>query len=146
VEDSVHYDLTNPAKEDEWIYHEPFSSEGVIRLGPQHRPLYLSLLHQVHCVRDYNDALTGHLQHTNMGHSTHCLNYLREWILCNADLTLEDGDLSERDFDTQRQGGNYVCRDWKALWGFMEGNWEEWQSYSASHNIGPAHVDDDIQL
>ena len=69
--------------------------------------------------RDDDDADTGL-------HWAHCLNYLRQTILCNPDLTLEpeieegSGDVGEGLHVT------HVCRDWSKVHAFVSKNWDDW--------------------
>ncbi|THV07186.1 hypothetical protein K435DRAFT_581864, partial [Dendrothele bispora CBS 962.96] len=45
----------------------------------------------------------------------HCLMYLRQIFLCNADLTLEDGDFTGKNYTTQRIADTRKCRDWSTV-------------------------------
>lgn len=68
-------------------------------------------------------------------HLEHCLNYLREVALCAADITLEPGDFTERNFDLHRTGATHMCRDPKRLYELVENNWAEWYIYMNRRNI-----------
>jgi hypothetical protein len=56
---------------------------------------FVAMFHQLHCLRLFQAALTGQ---NDQGHAHHCLNYIRQWSLCQADLTLEAGDFTTQDF------------------------------------------------
>ncbi|KAG0700586.1 hypothetical protein DFH29DRAFT_615412 [Suillus ampliporus] len=75
------------------------------------------MFHQLHCLRRFREALTG--QGSSQGHTHHCLNYLRQSTLCQADLTLEAGDFTTWDFTQRRVGATHVCRDWGALYDYV---------------------------
>ena len=57
-----------------------------------------------------------------MGHVWHCLNYIRQNVLCSPDLSLEPGDFEERNFEVDRNNGIHVCRDWDQIYRFMNDN------------------------
>ncbi|KAJ7890290.1 hypothetical protein B0H13DRAFT_1626446, partial [Mycena leptocephala] len=64
----------------------------------------------------------------------HCLNYLRQMILCMLNLTLEspNGLSGSRNFDTDRHSSVHVCKDWKKVYSAMGANWERWTNISTS--------------
>lgn len=65
-------------------------------------------------------------------HASHCLNYLRQTILCAADLTLEpeielgSGNVGEG------LGVTHVCKDWSKVHEFATRNWEEWDDLQSN--------------
>lgn len=113
VEESVHYSLTDPEAHAEWMYGTPYGG-GTYRVGTINRTLVGTMFHQLHCVRTMRkllaegDTVTDH-------HAQHCLRYLREEILCEANTTLEPGDFTTSNFTERRTGATYVCRDWTTL-------------------------------
>ncbi|KAH7912746.1 hypothetical protein BJ138DRAFT_1112043 [Hygrophoropsis aurantiaca] len=122
VEESVHFDLLSPEARLEWLATSP-PGTGSIRMGKDNRSFFVSMFHQVHCLRYFRQALNGHPEEE---HVHHCLNYLRQWTLCQADLTLESGDFISRNFTLQRQGETHVCRDWNTVFDEVSVNWVEW--------------------
>ncbi|KAK7688203.1 hypothetical protein QCA50_008573 [Cerrena zonata] len=113
VEESVHYPVLGSTSDKVWSSITS-SSYGYIRLGPEHRLFDTSMSHELHCLRVLNLALgESHIPETK--HIQHCLNYIRQGILCDSDLTLEPGDFEERDLTVEKVGATYVCRDW-SLW------------------------------
>ena len=84
------------------------------------------MYHQLHCLRALNLAF-GLSRNIAPPHVQHCLNYLRQAALCGADLTLERGDFTKRDFDQpQAQGETHTCRDWTVVYAAMKDNWGKW--------------------
>lgn len=97
------------------------------------------MYHQIHCLDALRLAIQGKKPHGehNLGssgkehwqenHSDHCLNYLRQTILCNADLTLEEEFPEEGSHDVgEGLGAKHVCRDWSLVHEYVERNYEEW--------------------
>ncbi|TFK75557.1 hypothetical protein BDN72DRAFT_892074 [Pluteus cervinus] len=71
--------------------------------------------------------------HDPAWHVNHCLNYLRQTILCNADLTLEpEIKLGSQDVG-EGLGVTHVCKDWSGLYDFAEQNTKEWQEWRKGH-------------
>ncbi len=86
----------------------------------------VGMFHELHCLRVLNFAFDRSHKATG-DHVHHCLNYLRQMALCSADVTLEPGDFTKRNFDGSRTGSVHVCRDWSALYDAMEENWDQWE-------------------
>lgn len=65
-------------------------------------------------------------------HSGHCLNFLRQAILCNSDITL-DPLFDDRDgtiVGTDGLGVTHICRDWSQVYAYVTENqrslmWED---------------------
>ncbi|KAF9256978.1 hypothetical protein L218DRAFT_880547, partial [Marasmius fiardii PR-910] len=129
VQESTHYSLnvSDPMSEFEWLTlpSNPLGF-GRVNLGSNHRLLTVVFWHQMHCVFEMARAAMNksHPQATP-GHIRHCLNYLRQSFLCDADYTLEFGDFMERDYERERVGDTKVCRNWEAVFEEMEHRMEE---------------------
>ncbi|KAL2062558.1 hypothetical protein VTL71DRAFT_6824 [Oculimacula yallundae] len=93
--------------------------------GPGYAELYqASVVHQLHCMgvlRDYTRAYETGLPPPRGGnmHVRHCIEYLRQIILCNADTTLEQTN-AEGAFTAQ--DAVHQCRDWNLVKAFLEEN------------------------
>ncbi|KAH8112857.1 hypothetical protein DFH11DRAFT_1841941 [Phellopilus nigrolimitatus] len=153
LEDSRHYALAGNGDADadldadaEWESLYPGGSAGFVRLGLQRRFFGLSVYHQMHCLDSLRYAVLGraHAARRSEGgaagsgekgkrevpHAQHCLNYLRQTVLCAADLTLEPEvvrgslDVGEGLFAT------HVCRDWSKVHAFVEQNFEEYERWA----------------
>ena len=124
VEESVHYSLTDGAHE-EWMYGNP-NGGGTYRVGPFNRTLVDTMFHQLHCVRTMHKLLAEGGTEITDRHAQHCLRYLREEILCEANTTLEPGDFTTSNFTEKRAGATYVCRDWTQVYNEVEQNWAAW--------------------
>nr|GAT60886.1 predicted protein [Mycena chlorophos] len=100
VEESSHYSFLPEARE-AWYTAFP-DGFGAIRLGHHHRVFYVSMYHELHCLQQFRDTLVDVGPRVDWGHLHHCLNYIRQRALCQADLTLEPGDFTKRDFARDR--------------------------------------------
>lgn len=122
-EESVRFALDSPEAKIEWLSTSP-PGTGHVALGAENRAFFVAMFHQLHCLRLFQAALTGQ---NDQEHAHHCLNYLRQWSLCQADLTLEPGDFTTRDFEQHRVGATHVCKDWGELYDSVAVNWRDRQ-------------------
>ncbi|TFK68842.1 hypothetical protein BDN72DRAFT_841320 [Pluteus cervinus] len=130
LQESVRFELNtnNPLLESEWgtITNYP-KGWGRVHLGPDDRVFNVVFYHQLHCVRQLQRAI---LDRNNTiaprEHVGHCLNYLRQTFLCEANPSLEEGDFWERDYEVDRLGDTLVCKDWTKAYEELEKNFERW--------------------
>ncbi|OJJ69566.1 hypothetical protein ASPBRDRAFT_281622 [Aspergillus brasiliensis CBS 101740] len=102
---------------------------------PDAAELYMvSSVHQLHCLRILRDVIVkvdndnGNMSVKVDKHVFHCLDYLRQAIMCAGDTTLEwarvrrnaNGDLAGYFFDGR--GSSHQCRDWTTIVGILEAN------------------------
>ncbi|KAJ7914871.1 hypothetical protein B0H13DRAFT_2324871 [Mycena leptocephala] len=136
VEESIHYSLS-PEARPAWYAAFP-DGVGSVRLGLHHRTFFVSMYHELHCLQQFRDTLMDPYPQPNskLSHLHHCLEYLRERALCQADLTLEPGDFTKRNFAEDRVGATHVCRDWNAVISKVDDNWNDWVSvWKEFHNV-----------
>lgn len=126
MEESRHYAVTGPDALDEWASGSPVGY-GYLRLGEESRGFSLAMFHELHCLHVMRLPLDGVASPHNLGHMQHCLNYLRQFILCSPNLTLEPADVLTRDFEEDREGATHVCRNWEVMYDEMAENWREWE-------------------
>jgi len=128
LEESWRFRVSNQTVET-WWNNLPIDF-GYVRLGPEHRIFAVSMNHQHHCLYLISKALatlSGPLKQHDAGHLQHCLNYLRQNILCEADRTLEPPDWLHRNLAVQRaEARPRTCRDWSAIRGYAANNFDEW--------------------
>ncbi|EPE24425.1 hypothetical protein GLAREA_08277 [Glarea lozoyensis ATCC 20868] len=79
----------------------------------------VSVMHQVHCVAELKRAL---IQYRKDGvtqiadeHLDHCTEYLRQAVICHADLTLERPENMTFPQGSTGWGDMHRCRDWDAV-------------------------------
>jgi len=125
AESTRYPDISSNVSSGMWLTQFP-AGAGYTHLGPDYRAFYTSMWHELHCLRvihllleDPDDDSFG-----GEGHLQHCLNYLRQYVLCGADDTLEPGDykvMEERGEDVifERE-----CMDWQKIFDFNNRNEE----------------------
>jgi len=97
---------------------------------PEDAEIYsISMTHQLHClavlrhvIREY--AKGNKSRFAGAGHEYHCLDYIRQSILCAGDTTLDYAEMSDG-YGLAGSGGfsgagsKHQCRDWNAIRDFM---------------------------
>ncbi|OJA16844.1 hypothetical protein AZE42_03620 [Rhizopogon vesiculosus] len=133
---SEHYSTSGIMAWSEWNSLDYFPrGHGFVRLGPNGiiftpscvrrspfagRIFGISMFHQIHCMEMIRLALI----HGPNKRSGHCLNFLRQTILCNSDITLDpllddsDGTMG----GTDGLGVTHVCRDWSQVYSYVAEN------------------------
>ncbi|KAJ7892972.1 hypothetical protein B0H13DRAFT_1625357, partial [Mycena leptocephala] len=124
MEESRHYSIIGEYARQDWASGNPIGLS-YVRLGPEYRAFGLAMFHELHCLQYIRLALFQGRHETD--HIHHCLNYLRQFIQCNPNLTLEPADVLDRDFETEREGSVHVCLDWTQIYREMEVNWVRWK-------------------
>ncbi|EPQ55046.1 hypothetical protein GLOTRDRAFT_41860, partial [Gloeophyllum trabeum ATCC 11539] len=129
VANTVHYQINTTDAPDEWASLFPRGG-GYVHLGEEQRPFLLSMYHQLYCLRHLKDTIaTPSEQKTGsqLGRAQHCLNYIRQAILCEPSLRLEPE--SERIRDAGLPAGidglelvHSQCRDWTVAFKAVEEN------------------------
>ncbi|TGJ79538.1 hypothetical protein E0Z10_g9226 [Xylaria hypoxylon] len=89
-----------------------------------------SMTHQLHCLlmmgRIYagvTAATTDSLPTDYHTHFLHCIDYLRQAVMCSADMALELHDASDADDLGPQDGGwngHHVCKDYTQVLGYLE--------------------------
>ncbi|RPD74899.1 hypothetical protein L226DRAFT_68182 [Lentinus tigrinus ALCF2SS1-7] len=124
LEESVHYPPLGAPTDQEWLSIAS-PSYGYIRLGPEDRTFVITMFHELHCLRMINRAFSK-MPGATVYHIKHCLNYIRQGVLCDPDLTLEPGNFEERDFEVERVGGTHMCLNWDPLYEWVDDNYYGW--------------------
>ncbi|KZT28834.1 hypothetical protein NEOLEDRAFT_1086546 [Neolentinus lepideus HHB14362 ss-1] len=112
IEDTVHYQLNGPSAAEEYASMLPPGGH-LVFVGAAQHPHTVALFHQLHCLNIVREAYI-HVDEPN-SLARHCMNYLRQTILCLADTRLEL---------VRRPSGNrvtsfssdYICRNWTAVY------------------------------
>lgn len=126
---SVHFELDTPAGAAEWAATVP--GDGMVYLGEEKRPYTISMLHQLRCL----DILRAEIVRGHVGASDepsylsrHCLNYIKQMVLCRGDTNLEPFQYPNHQ-DPIDMEGIYECRDWGAVYAEVQKNqaqYAEW--------------------
>ncbi|KAG6087966.1 hypothetical protein E4U15_007046 [Claviceps sp. LM218 group G6] len=70
----------------------------------------------------YFVAAAGNASDVELGHLSHCWDYLRQSIMCSADTTLEWMGSTPDEDGTTGWGYQHKCRDWSAIFSWAEEN------------------------
>jgi hypothetical protein len=135
--ESTIFDLDSPHAAHLWNSIRPNVHLGYVRLGEEDRLLVVSLYHALHCLTIFRRALVQDASLSDH-HFEHCLNYLRQLLLCSADATLEPIDFRPVNHSFVSPSYNRQCRDWSAVFAAVDDNYSNWIS-GANHSAGLAH-------
>lgn len=126
MDPDIHYPLND---NDAWASILPLD-RGFLRFGPKGRPFALSMYHHLHCLNSLRYAhvvarlgLVAHPEDRDMYHDSHCLKYIRQGLLCRADISLQPINSS----------AEYRCQDWTEIRNFVERNHAEWEGIPLTH-------------
>ncbi|PPR06248.1 hypothetical protein CVT24_000920 [Panaeolus cyanescens] len=125
-----HFALETEDGAAEWAAISP--GHGVVHLGPHKQPYTVGMMHQLKCldiirqdmVRDHSTS-----EPSEMGR--HCLNYMRQMIMCRGDLELESFQFASHKNPINWRGV-YECKDWEALFNAVKENQEEHSRWLAA--------------
>lgn len=131
-EDSVHYTIDEPLGIAEWHTMMP-SGDGLLRLGPSGEVFSIGLFHHLRCLGIIREVLVDIFAHPEKATPEkdnqppvvqHCMDYMREMVLCHADLTalniksVHPGRGHAKDSDNTHQ-----CKDFSVLFAAAEDNY-----------------------
>lgn len=129
VEATENYHILNDAQ-----WSTTFTSSEYTKLGSDLKPYKPATYHQMRCldllrraVVHYNWLDTS-LEKRRLWHVNHCLNMMRQAILCNGDITLEPSYVLNV-FNGRNQSAAsgldvmHVCRDWTQVIGFAKASY-----------------------
>lgn len=150
VVDSERYGMHD---DNDWASVTPLG-HGFVKIGPGEDFYAISMYHQLHCLNGFRKMLSGEqrnasrIEHDEQ-HVLHCLSYLRQMVLCSADITLEpafsaentDGRKTKAAYGT---GVTHQCKDWEQIRAFSESNYETWKNEAkgfAASEISVVHSD-----
>ncbi|KAF7792948.1 hypothetical protein EIP86_004051 [Pleurotus ostreatoroseus] len=100
----------------EWAAMIP--GDGLVYLGEHKRPFTISMFHQLRCL----DIIRADLVRERSGDADlpsaltrHCLNYMRQIVLCRGDTYLESFQYPNNKDPIDKEA-LYECRDWEAVY------------------------------
>jgi len=129
MENTVHYDLRTDLGILQWnnaTLPGP-NHDGILWLtmkGGERKPFTFSLFHQLRCLNIIRESLMArrHPPYTEPSRlAIHCMNYIRQMVLCRADLTLESAR-NPVGPNTVVSDVTHVCRDWSVVWDQVQGD------------------------
>jgi len=145
--ESIRYPIGGPHADPEWDSLTT-PSGGYFRFGPEQRSYFLTMYHEMHCLNMFQMAITMPLDEMdNPDHFTHCLNYVRQAILCSSDTTLEPLDLNELenlDWPDEFPVFTRTCKDWTQVAKFNEDNYLEFHKLRTSQ-YGDLYTSENVE-
>ncbi len=128
-EDSVHWSIDTELGAVEWNATLP-SGGAVVYLGPDRRPFTVSIFHQMRCLDILRDDIVDLYSDPSPDAKVkrprlvqHCMNYLRQTVMCRGDLHLETVRAPMGPQVTV-SAVTHSCRDWTAVYQAAEGNYQ----------------------
>ncbi|KAF9476009.1 hypothetical protein BDN70DRAFT_882971 [Pholiota conissans] len=119
-----HFRLDTEDGAAEWAALVP--QNGVVHLGPYRRPFTISMMHQLKCLDILRQEMVRERpkdeQPTVL--SRHCLNYVRQMVMCHGDLELESFQFASHKNPIDWHGV-YECKDWEAVYNEVKWNQAE---------------------
>ncbi|KAI0747054.1 hypothetical protein C8Q80DRAFT_818047 [Daedaleopsis nitida] len=118
-ESSVHYQLNSTQADAEWRALVPSNGGIVIEGEGSDRAAYmLSMFHQLRCLNILRQTYANH--EPPNGLTAHCINYIRQMVLCHRDLRLEP---------LVRAGGSHTVQPWRTV------RCQNWRRVYDAHNF-----------
>jgi hypothetical protein len=132
VENSVHYSTDDTLGQLEWETLLP-SGNGLLYTGPSEQVFSIGLFHQLRCLNIVRSTLVNIFAHPERATPNtddqplivqHCMDYLRQMVLCHADLTaLNLAAVDARRGHVQASEVTHVCKDFSVIFAAAEENY-----------------------
>ncbi|KAI0697362.1 hypothetical protein BC835DRAFT_1249712, partial [Cytidiella melzeri] len=118
---SIRYGLDTPSGIAEWSSLVP--GDGVVHLGEHKQPYTISMFHQLKCLDILRGELVRDREHSEGASelSRHCLNYMRQMIMCRGDTYLEPF-IHPNHKDPIEMQNIYECKDWGVVYDEVKKN------------------------
>nr|GAT49350.1 predicted protein [Mycena chlorophos] len=117
VHNTDNYDLNGTLADAQWAALMP-PNGGIVELGPHGEKFMLSMAHQLQCLdvirQDYVAGWEGRRTTPNgevSARAHHCLNYIRQMVLCRGDRRLEQV-VDPFGAHAVQVRGTQTCKDW----------------------------------
>ena len=128
IEPTKHYQLSGQSADAEWAALAP--NNGILHLGPRRQPYSVSLFHQLRCLDIIRRDIVESLPPEGSKLSRHCLNYMRQMVLCRTDLALDP--VLGRGADARVRPDTNQCVDWRRVYEELEKNQREYARWAAT--------------
>ncbi|KAK0186784.1 hypothetical protein F5146DRAFT_1067424 [Armillaria mellea] len=134
MENTWHYTLDSELGMTEWSRLMP-KGDGILHLGPDHRPFSVSMFHQLSCINVVREGVMqlygGPPVNQSMPLLRHCMNYLRQMVLCRSNTQLQS---VRRPFGGRLTTWDqcHTCKDWNAVYSAAESNYREYVQWTES--------------
>ena len=142
IEPTKHYQLSGHNADAEWAALAP--NHGILYLGSLRQPFSISLFHQLRCLDIIRRDVAETLPQEESRLSRHCLNYMRQMVLCRTDLAVDP--VMGRELEAEVRAETNQCVDWRRVYQKLEENqrayakWVEVSPTSVRKNVVPQLV------
>ena len=102
--------------------------DGLVHLGPAREPFLVSMFHQLRCLDVMRDQLTKPRSARTEQPARHCMNYIREMILCRGDTNLDPYQYPSNIKPVEPHPVRR-CLDWRAVYAATEESQREHQAW-----------------
>jgi len=121
----------------QWAALVPY--DGIIHFadgpGDTRNPYTFSMFHQLRCLDVLRAQYRLPLEERDMAHARHCMNYIRQMILCRGDMHLETFLADRYSNENVDRSGVYRCRDFRAVYDAVERNQQEHAVWVVGKNV-----------
>ena len=125
IEPTKHYQLSGYNADAEWAALAP--NNGILYLGSHRQPFSISLFHQLRCLDTIRRDVAEVLPQEESYLSRHCLNYMRQMVLCRTDLAVDP--VMGREHEPEVRAETNQCVDWRRLYQKLEDNQREYTKW-----------------
>lgn len=131
MEDTVHFALDTPAGTAERTSLLP-PGHGILRLGASQEVFSIAMFHQLRCLDIIGVALVDLFSQVELPSLQeekqpalvqHCMDYVRQMVLCHADLTILNFKSVEKRPHIKNSDITHVCKDYSAVFAAAEANY-----------------------
>ncbi|KAI0259771.1 hypothetical protein BC834DRAFT_601001 [Gloeopeniophorella convolvens] len=131
IEPTTHFQISGRDADAEWAALAP--NDGILHLGPDRQPFSISLFHQLRCLDVIRRDIAGELPPEDLRLSRHCLNYMRQMVLCRADLSLDT--VLGREGEAEVRADTHQCVDWRRVYQEFEKNQQEYAQWVSEQQV-----------
>ncbi|KAF8513316.1 hypothetical protein BU17DRAFT_53316 [Hysterangium stoloniferum] len=124
-DNSIRYHLVSSEGDEEWSSLVP--GDGIIYLGTTREPFMVSMIHQLSCLNIVRKHIVSQDRERTQGLARHCLNYIRQMVVCRNDANLEPFQYFSN-INPVDLSGIWECKEWEAVYDEIEKNQQAIQS------------------
>ncbi|KAH9837917.1 uncharacterized protein C8Q71DRAFT_568716 [Rhodofomes roseus] len=120
--------------EQQWAALVPHDGLVYVGDGPNSEPYMPSMFHQLRCLDVLRAQYLLPLEERDMERAQHCINYIRQMVLCRGDMHLETFLADRWSPENVDRRGTYRCRDFRAVYDAVEKNQQEHRHWVVNKN------------
>jgi len=120
-----HYQRYGLDAELQWAALVPHDGLVYVADEQEPQPYMLSMFHQLRCLDVLRAQYRVPLEERDMERARHCMNYIRQMVLCRGDMHLETFLADFWTPENVDRRGTYRCRDFRAVYDAVERNQQD---------------------